>query len=488
MGQLPKRWRPSRGELDTRINVLKSVHAMQTLCLVLLAASLTGGGIVQRLAFGVLGVDVLTSDAANALWADETAPVFQTATQRRLYRILTGRSEKSRSNLVAKLAASREDVHNEIDILVAATRTLLQERAEFLSADRPTIKKEPTPESFVALIETIAADPSPLVLPVIEQALAHEDEIVSMAAMDSVGQFGLDDALEELTQQISRPEFDEKYAYRFALVRAIAKLHSPEAIQWLQRLQQQLDGQLQHEITNRLADADIRDFKGSADELTKWKQTLSLNEVLNQVSLDIPSPNEGPMSLQSLASSSKRRPKLVRGQYYGIDLHAARILFVVDRSGSMREPAYYGTRLQRAKQELVQTINGLEPSTEFGVMVFDTTIQSFQNELLVASDENKREATVFVNRVLLGDKTNTYGALVEATDFDDQLEAVFVLTDGRPTFGQVVRPDLIIKEIARRNRTRHLKFNTIGIGQLGETVVFLKTLAEETGGEFRQVP
>lgn len=484
MGQLPQRGGLSLGKCRTIAR--KSVRPTQLLCCVLFVGSISVGPTWR------LDVDSRVSAGANALWADDVADIFQTATERRLYRILTGRSEKSRSNLVANLALSREEVHNDIGILVAATRTLLEERAESISDDRPTIRQEPTPESLVTLIQTIAADPSPLVVPLIEEALAHEDYIVSMTAMDAVGQNELEDAFEELTRQIRRPEFDEKYAYRFALVRAIAKLHNPEAIQWLQRLQQQLDGQLYYEITSRLADADLRDFKGAADELAEWKEKLSLSEVIDQVSLDIPPPDDddddGSMSLQAIASSSKRRPKLARSKYYGIDLNAARMLFIIDRSGSMQEPAYYGTRLQRAKQELIRTINGLDPLTEFGIMVFDTTIQSFQGELLIASDENKREAAAFVDRVMLGKKTNTYGALIEATDFDEQLEAVFMLTDGRPTFGQVVRPDLIIKEIVRRNRIRHLKFNTIGIGQLGNTVVFLKTLAEETGGEFRQVP
>lgn len=483
MRQLPQRWGPSLGERERRFIARRLVRTAHVVRRVLCAAVIFVGVACQ------VGVGSPGLREGHALWADEVPQVFETGSQRRLYRILTGRSEKSRSNLVATLALSREDVHNDIEILVAATRTLLQERTESINDDRrPTTKQEPTPESLVTLIQTIAADPSPLVVPLIEEALAHGDYLVSMAAIDSVGHHGLDDALDALTQQIRRPEFDEKYAYRFALVRAIAKLRSPEAIQWLQRLHQQLGGQLNHEITKRLADVDIRDFKGDADELARWKDQLSLSETIDQVSLDVPSPDDGAMALQAVTSSSKRRPQLVPSQYYGIDLNAARMLFLIDRSGSMEKSAYYGTRLERAKHELVQTINGLDPATEFGILVFDTTIQSFQEELLVASDENKREAAVFVDRIMLGKTTNTYGALIEATEFDDQLEAVFMLTDGRPNFGQIVRPDLIIKEIVRRNRTRHLQFNTIGIGQLGETVVFLKTLAEETGGEFRQVP
>lgn len=437
------------------------------------------------------------SDRPQSVSADERADGFQTAAQRRLYRILTGRSEKSRSNVIASFASSPEDTHAGIDVLVAAAETLLRQRGEEFVTDQQEAKSsradEATSKSLLTLILLIAKDPSPSALPLIQKALHHEDDIIAMAAMDAVGTNALEGAIEDLVAQIKRPEFDERYAFRFALVRAIAQLHDPKAIEWLQKLHRQLDGQLRHEIQGRLVDVDLRDFDGDAERLRQWRDELPISGILDQVFLDVEpvQENDGAsttISLQQVASSSAQRPKLARGQYYGIDLQAARMLFLIDRSGSMKEPAHYGTRLQRAKTELVQTINGLSPQTQFGIMAFDTTIGFFRDELVDATDENKRSATVFIDRIMLGQKTNTHGALVDAADFDDQLEAVFLLTDGRPTFGKLMRPDLIIDDVVRRNRMRHLKFHTIGIGDLGNTVVFLKTLAEETGGEFRQVP
>lgn len=426
--------------------------------------------------------------------AAEPSGVLQTPADRRVYRILTGRNEKSRENLVARIIASRDETHAQIDTLIAATQTLLDQRAEQIRTDtKPIVQSKPVADSILSLIAAIAVDPSPSVLPFINNAIAHEDELVSMAAMDAAGINGLRETIDALAAQIKRVEFDERYAYRFSLVRAIAQLHDPRAVERLQKLGKQLDGQLRHEIEERLASVDILDFRGDTEQLKAWQDENPMSEFLDQVFLDVepiePDQNlTDTIKLQAISSSSQQRPKLARSQYYGIDLNAGRMLFIIDRSGSMREPAHYGTRLQRAKTELIQTINGLARQTEFGIMAFDTTIQFFRDELLDASDENKREATMFVDRIGLGKKTNTHGALVDATEFHDQLEAVFLLTDGRPTYGKVTRPDWIIDEVVRRNRMRHLKFHTIGIGNLGSTVVFLKTLAEETGGEFRQVP
>ena len=447
-----------------------------------------GGIVAFLLVFCVSGIVAAKPD-----------PVFETATQRRLHRILTGRSDKSRANMINRLSHSREDLHRDINVVIQAARDLLKQRAELFDTSTDTqivgLSEKDQPDSLIDLLWVLSGDPSPGVGELMIETIDHPDESISMTAMDVVGKLGLKQAVDRLDHQIRRPAFERRYAYRFSLVRAIAMLHHPKAIEVLNRLAGQLDGQLRHEVTERLEQVDVRDFEGDMEAFESWQASHPISDVVDRVFLDIetePSPvvdqSKGSIELKPVSSSSQERPKLSKSQYYGIDLTAARMLFIIDRSGSMREPAHYSTRLQSAKDELIRTINGLSPDTEFGLMIFDTTVQLYREELIPASKDNKREATAFVSHVYYGEKTNTYDALVKATDFDDQLEAVFMLTDGRPTFGKVRRPDAIIDEIVRRNRSRHLKFHTIGIGHLGETVLFLKTLAEETGGEFRQVP
>lgn len=163
-------------------------------------------------------------------------------------------------------------------------------------------------------------------------------------------------------------------------------------------------------------------------------------------------------------------------------------MFIIDNSGSMRD--YWGgaTRLERAKAELIHAIEDLPADAKFSIVSFHTTVNPWRNELLEASEENKREAIQFVRRLGYGVKTNTYGALRQSLEFDDELEAVFLLTDGKPTVGKIIPTRGIVSDIMHRNRFRHLNFNTIGIGVQGPTEDFLRTLAELTGGEFRTAP
>jgi Mg-chelatase subunit ChlD len=162
-------------------------------------------------------------------------------------------------------------------------------------------------------------------------------------------------------------------------------------------------------------------------------------------------------------------------------------LFVIDRSGSMKTIINGQTRMQRAKRELMTAIAGLDPDCEFGLLVFDRDVRYWRDELVPASEDNKRSAAQFVERLAAGSATNTYAALRQALAFDDQTEALFLLTDGEPTTGRIVHPSGILADILRRNETRHITLNTIAIAVEPLMAAFLQKLAEPSGGEFRDV-
>ena len=120
-------------------------------------------------------------------------------------------------------------------------------------------------------------------------------------------------------------------------------------------------------------------------------------------------------------------------------------------------------RLTRAKLELIKVIRELPEETEFALMFYETSVRYWRKELVLANQENKLEAIAFVRRLGFGDRTNTYGALRGSLTFDDDLETVFMLTDGKPTIGATVQPAKILEDILSRNRFRNLNYNTIGI-------------------------
>jgi uncharacterized protein YegL len=145
-------------------------------------------------------------------------------------------------------------------------------------------------------------------------------------------------------------------------------------------------------------------------------------------------------------------------------------VFVIDISGSMRGP-----RLEMARRELGNVVAKLPPTSAFSIVVFNQRVVVWQPSLVPASPANKEAVTQYVSHLQARGTTATYDALDAAFHFD--AEAVYFLTDGKPTCG-------------RANHARRFSIYTIGIapGPIGGLFdTFLKTLAEQNYGSYRHV-
>lgn len=399
--------------------------------------------------------------------------------QRRLLRMLTGRSEKTRLSTLTQL-------QQKPDVVRGVVAALIDAGDQWLADATPGSE---VPASVAALLRAVGSTHTDPAAEFLARAAGSDNDTWSLLAIDQLGKNHFVQAIDALDQQTRRDVFENDYGYRFTLVRALVRMDHPDAHEVLTRLAGQLDGQLRHEIRQALPEPEMEPEPESESESEPELETQS-------DWVRAPDANGGapprrrlvePASYESL-ERAKRRPRLTpEPNYYGIGLHAARMLFVIDRSGSMKEASGYATRLDDAKDELIRTINELPESTEFSILFFDTRTAPWRTELKTATPENRLDACAFVRRLTPGAKTNTHAALVEAIGFDPQLEAVFLLSDGQPTAGDVRMPSQIVADIVARNEYRHVRFHTIGVGVTGTTKHFLRSLAESTGGEFRDV-
>jgi len=295
---------------------------------------------------------------------------------------------------------------------------------------------------------------------------------IAMVAADAIGKNQIHTAIEPLKKQVDRPEFETSYGFRFNLLRALAQMEHRDALLFIDELRSQLDGQLRYEIEKLLAKVDIEQFQNDEEAFLSWKVG-----------------REPKIVLASGVSESDYDERMQLGpspQYYGMEIHSKRMMFILDHSGSMLDSEYGMSRLVRAKRELIRVIEQLPADAEFAIMFYSTSVNLWRTQLVSATSANKRDAIAFVNRLTAGTHTNTHGALRRSLEFDDALEAVYLLTDGRPTCGEIVQPQGIITDVVHRNRFRHLNFNTIGIAVDGQTELFLRALAEHGAGEFRK--
>lgn len=348
-----------------------------------------------------------------------------------------------------------------------------------LEANRLTPQTIPRP-SFSELLDLIAATDSADSQKFLISLLGSGNHEVVMAATHMLGKYQRTAAIDELKTQVDHPEFSKRYGFRFNLVRAFAQLASDDAREFLVDLGEKTDGQLKYELDKLLAKPNLLDHRDGWIDLRKKQDNAII-------------PQEDAASKIQLVSGdsesySRERLKLQTSHhYYGIEIHAKRLMFIIDHSGSMKESEWGESRLLRAKRELVRVIEQLPEECEFTILFYADEVRQWRRMLVEATVENKRDAIEFVERLGLGDRTNTHAALVQSFEVDDNLEVVYLLTDGRPTAGKVVAPGEIIADVVLRNRYRNLQFNTIGIALEPSTEQFLRSLAELSGGEFRRV-
>ena len=254
---------------------------------------------------------------------------------------------------------------------------------------------------------------------------------------DSLGSAAASASIGGLKRLASTPRFASCFALRRATVRAIAASAQPNSVACLEELLPTLYGEARADAVRRLtAPAVAKHGAGPA----------------------------GP-------------------SYYGLQIHARRMVFVVDVSGSMM-----GARLQTAKRELSGVLSALPDNAEFGLVSFSHQVRAWQTQLTVATPANRQRAIQYVNYLSAGGLTAVYDAL--ETAFLVDAEAIYLLSDGRPTYGKIVDLAAIPSAVARLNHYRRISIYTIGIapGLPGAPLdAFLKRLAEENYGLYRRV-
>lgn len=224
-------------------------------------------------------------------------------------------------------------------------------------------------------------------------------------------------------------------------------------------------------------------------------------------------------------------------QFMGLKTMIKRVIFVMDVTGSMEDPASvtpaefsgppeikigaelkrqldkFGrkdvkTKLDAAKYELTHSIAYLHPDVEFTVIFYSFSPTPWQKRLVPANEKNKIDAIKRIKTTSAWGGTNIYDALESAFGIvDDHRKglkkpatpsgtgakgkpeyAIFLVTDGRHNTGRFPDPEEFLSEIRKINKDDRALINTIGVGQPGVGVdppdpVFLARLASENGGE-----
>ena len=220
-------------------------------------------------------------------------------------------------------------------------------------------------------------------------------------------------------------------------------------------------------------------------------------------------------------SSFKVRPKTAPGQepakdnrydkFFDLTIESDRVLFVLDFSGSMAEPAEVRaegttaggaaanktTKAALVVEELKKLVMSLPDGALCNFVVFSEDVRIWRAEgnrpALVKLDDGARDELLgsFLDGLRPQGPTNLYDALQAALGFGGRglydkyyaagFDTLYVITDGAPTAGPVTDKEEIRERVREANRLRKIAIHCITFGDQNDTA-FLKPLAEENGG------
>lgn len=419
----------------------------------------------------------------------------------RFRKLLLGRQDRARLMAIESVAGNFQSRMKALPVIIESLEKL-RDDPRFDRLDKQGLPD--LPDGVHRMIQVLGTVDQPDATDALVGLLDGQRRSWSMAAIQVLCENQHHAAITRVANQVDSDFFRHSYGYRFTLARGLKSMKHPDAWDALATVYDRVDGQLAHRLREEFKTVKPEDFKGDEERFAKWRSLVGLSDEPEAAPLDdafsraaaILGESDGgsgeakpqERSLQPSASAaSYRRKHLKPSQYYGIEIYAKRLLFIIDRSGSMGTVVGNRSRIDRAKQELATAINGLDPECEFGLLVFDSEIRAWREELVPADEDNKLDAIRFIQYLGTGNTTNTYGVLRRALEFDEQLEAVFMLTDGQPTSGRLINPSAILTDILRRNEVHHLTINAIAIAVEPTMATFLKRLSEPSNGEYRDV-
>ncbi|HEV3024701.1 MAG TPA: hypothetical protein VGX76_19630 [Pirellulales bacterium] len=275
-----------------------------------------------------------------------------------------------------------------------------------------------------------------------------------------------------LTRLSKLAVFERAFALRRAVARALIRNERPEAIDALVDILERTGGEVRADIARHLTAISGEPY---ALDAARWKSWWRENRGSVTRTAAPTAPTPAPLVAALDAAAPVR--------YYGLPIHAQRLVFVLDTSGSMS-----GLRLTAAKRELLQAVAALPQDVTFNVLVFNGGVMAWSDSLQPASPGNKELAAAFVLPQPALGATWSYDALAAAMAFD--VEAIYFLTDGQPSGGTLSDPAAIVTALTVQNQDRLVTINTlgIGVGLAGSPFdIFLQSLAAVNHGQYRRV-
>lgn len=307
----------------------------------------------------------------------------------------------------------------------------------------------------------------------------HEDLDLRNAALNEIRRLGRRNTVDLFRERLAHPD----WSTRLIALRALEDQRDVALLGPIVEQMQSESGRMSIEFGDTLFRLTGEPFGGSAAVWKRWFDNEGKDaKIIDESEVE-----------SLLAMAEERRLKAVSGaEFFGIRIESHRVAFVVDVSGSMQEPTrgrYVNEpgkpRIEVAKEELSKAIEALEENALFNILPFSAGVETWIPEGVEASKESTREeALEYVSRLGPFGGTNLFGGL-EAAFEDQDVDTIFVLSDGEPSVGDIIDPQLIREAVEEMNGTRNVVIHAVSVGL---DLEILRWLAEDTGGTYVGIP
>lgn len=204
------------------------------------------------------------------------------------------------------------------------------------------------------------------------------------------------------------------------------------------------------------------------------------------------------------AELKKASSGATRAAFFGVPVTGASIAFLIDTSGSMdeavrgtsagRHQKHEDTRLGAAKEQIVLAVQAMDPNSRYQLMTFSEAAEVWTRRPVRPGDGTSRVLTEVLSRFRANGGTNLFDGLVKALQLDEigygeqhetRIDELFVLSDGKPTTGEVQDADTMLELVRTANKYAKVRIHCVFTGS-GDGAELLKRLAEENDGVFVQ--
>ncbi len=174
-------------------------------------------------------------------------------------------------------------------------------------------------------------------------------------------------------------------------------------------------------------------------------------------------------------------------RFYDVPLDGDRVVFAIDTSKSMEDPARLGeeaSKMQLATAAFARTAASLRDDCSLNVVTFGTDVSAWRPRVVPAGPAARTEALRFLQKQPPAGRTNIFDALAAAMT-DPEVDTVLLLTDGAPSEGEETTRTGFLAGLARLRRWRPVRVHCVEIGAANtgsRWKGFLAEVAAATGG------